>query len=423
MGGPVLCLDMGESGHSQTLTCWSRGAQCSCSLGRCCGRSTTPRQPTTLQGQEQVSPQAWTGNHPRRPVGHTARTHTCLTWPPQVPAPLGWRGAVPIIAVALWAGRAVLLEGILRAHWLLAIAVLLKVTAILLGATHLTGQLHLAQWSEAHHGTSGHPNRPSPTALSPASLGPSSPCATLGAQLRWGPALTLHPWQQPPWAHSAPSASRQVVALQHWFRQSWGQGFSTGRSGLHTGQHQAPEQTRGPYLPPQPTRPGLHGEATAAPSHGVPYGQLWVSQENRSILTCGHGHVGGAPGGEQSVVAGMRHCTSGGPQSHCSPRSTNPFPHTGPPTSRSGSGAFTTQFVRGFSMNISRLARLQWLNILGNLTLREEDPHQGRVAEGRPPTSPGTPLCSWPSARVDPGESHPILAAMTQPPLSCGMGQ
>lgn len=64
--------------------------------------------------------------------------------------------------------------------------------------------------------------------------------------------------------------------------------------------------------------------------------------------------------------------TWGVPQSHCSPRSTNRFPHTGPPTSRSGSGALARQPVWGFSKNISRSALLHLLNVLGNLELKAE---------------------------------------------------
>ena len=84
---------------------------------------------------------------------------------------------------------------------------------------------------------------------------------------------------------------------------------------------------------------------------------------------------------------GARPCTWGAPQSHCSPRSTNWFPHTGPPTSRAGSGTSTRQAVRAFSTNVSRSARLQWLNFLGKLELwgGESLSSEGWVGGGRPP--------------------------------------
>lgn len=92
-------------------------------------------------------------------------------------------------------------------------------------------------------------------------------------------------------------------------------------------------------------------------------------------------------------------CTWGGPQSHCSPRSRNRFPHTGSPTSRSGSGALARQAVRGFSMKTSRSVRLQWLNILGNSVLGVQGGAcQGVVGAPRQPTlrtAPGLTRC-WP---------------------------
>lgn len=137
-----------------------------------------------------------------------------LTWPPQVPAPLGQCGAAPIIAVAPWTGRAVLLKGVLWAPWRLAVTVFLEVTPVPRGAAQLPSWLHLTQESEAHHRHS-RPQADVGLLPHPASRGPSP---------RWPGALTLHSWQQAPWAHSAPTASWQVVALQQWFWQSWGEG-------------------------------------------------------------------------------------------------------------------------------------------------------------------------------------------------------
>lgn len=65
------------------------------------------------------------------------------------------------------------------------------------------------------------------------------------------------------------------------------------------------------------------------------------------------------PRAQTAEGGGAQLCTSGRPQSHCSPRSRNPFPHTGPPTSRSRSGASNRQAVRGFSTNVCRSA---WLH-------------------------------------------------------------
>ena len=122
---------------------------------------------------------------------------TVPSWPPQVLAAPGQRRAGPVVAVAPWAGRAVLPEGVLRARGLLAVTVLAKVTLVLHGAAQLSGRLHLVPGDQDQHGN-GRPPARTP-ALSP------------------GPRLTLHSWQQVPWAHSAPSASRQVLALQQRF--------------------------------------------------------------------------------------------------------------------------------------------------------------------------------------------------------------
>lgn len=63
-------------------------------------------------------------------------------------------------------------------------------------------------------------------------------------------------------------------------------------------------------------------------------------------------------------------------------------------------------------MNISRSARLHWLNILGNWALGVQG---GASVRGWGGTQ-DTPLASspWP---------HPMLAAMMQPPPSRGTGQ
>lgn len=65
-------------------------------------------------------------------------------WPPQFLAPMGHCGAAPIKAVAPWAGCPILLESILRAHWLLAITELIQVTPVLCEAAPLTSWLHPA---------------------------------------------------------------------------------------------------------------------------------------------------------------------------------------------------------------------------------------------------------------------------------------
>lgn len=115
-------------------------------------------------------------------------------------------------------------------------------------------------------------------------------------------------------------------------------------------------------------------------------------------------HTGQLGGHEQASMRaeGRGHLAStwGGPQSHCSPRSTNRFPHTGSPTSRLGSGALARQAVRGFSTNISRSARLHWLNILGNWALGVQGGASVRGWGGTqdtppPQAAPGLTRC-WP---------------------------
>lgn len=108
-------------------------------------------------------------------------------------------------------------------------------------------------------------------------------------------------------------------------------------------------------------------------------------------------------GGRPRVEGGGRWWaprTWGWPQSHCSPRSTKPFPHTGPPTRRSGSGALARQPVREFSTNLSRSTWLHWLNLLGNGELRGRACHQGAGGGGRdtaPPTPGSGPRPGWTS--------------------------
>lgn len=58
-------------------------------------------------------------------------------------------------------------------------------------------------------------------------------------------------------------------------------------------------------------------------------------------------------------------CTSGLPQSHSSPRSTNWFPHTGSPYSSSAPGTFSKQPVLGSSRNCHMSCSLQVLKSLG----------------------------------------------------------
>lgn len=138
---------------------------------------------------------------------------------------------------------------------------------------------------------------------------------------------------------------------------------------------------------------------------------------------CGWGpapHVGSGQKAEGG--GGARPCTWGAPQSHCSPRSRNRFPHTGPPTSRSGSGASTRQAVWGFSTNVSRSARLQWLNFLGKLELRGGESLSSEGGGSRP--CPGTPLLGGrPSGGLAGAKPHPMLAAITQPPPFRGTAQ
>lgn len=70
-------------------------------------------------------------------------SYVCLTWPPQSLALLCQCGAAPVKAVAPWTGGTILLEGIFRTCWLLAITELLQVTFVLHRTTQLTSWLHL----------------------------------------------------------------------------------------------------------------------------------------------------------------------------------------------------------------------------------------------------------------------------------------
>lgn len=151
-------LDPGKSGHGRTLTCQSPGGYCPCSLWRCCSCSTSPWQPERLRGRSRSALRLRTSSHPGSPEGPMTRAHACLTWPPQVPAPLGHRGAGPVVAVAPRAGRAVLPEGVLGTHGLPAVAVLPEVTLVLCRAARLSGRLHLVQQSRAHPGNRRRPN-------------------------------------------------------------------------------------------------------------------------------------------------------------------------------------------------------------------------------------------------------------------------
>lgn len=93
-------------------------------------------QPGHLGGQEKLGHRHSTSSPP-------SYAHACLTWPPEILALLCQCGAAPIKAVAPRAGCAILLEGIFRACWLLAITELLQVTSVLHGTTQLTSRLHL----------------------------------------------------------------------------------------------------------------------------------------------------------------------------------------------------------------------------------------------------------------------------------------
>lgn len=135
-------------------------------------------------------------------------------------------------------------------------------------------------------------------------------------------------------------------------------GNGEGPRGLHAGP--APGSRADPGAP-HPPRPAL-AWAGAFPRAGlccslpqVPYGSLQVSEDRWVCRVCRvrngrpilqdrdprHPDVVKRP----RVAAGAGPCTWGWPQSHCSPRSTKPFPHTGPPTRRSRSGAFARQVI------------------------------------------------------------------------------
>lgn len=75
------------------------------------------------------------------------------TWPPQSLALLCQCGAAPVKAVAPWTGGTILLEGIFRTCWLLAITELLQVTFVLHRTTQLSSWLHLAFMTTGTMGT------------------------------------------------------------------------------------------------------------------------------------------------------------------------------------------------------------------------------------------------------------------------------
>lgn len=157
-------------------------------------------------------------------------------------------------------------------------------------------------------------------------------------------------------------------------------------AGLQSGQ-----ATGRPWSPPQP--PDLHGSLRAS---GDRRG-LMVATAMQGTPACGM--ETGAPrrGWRAGGGAGRRAPTWGWPQSHCSPRSTKPFPHTGPPTRRSGSGALARQAVRGLSRNLSRSAWLHWLNLLGNTELRGRVCHQAGGGGGQDTPPGGGPRSGWTS--------------------------
>lgn len=91
-------------------------------------------------GQEKL---VWLRSQTLYKLAPNLYAHVCFTWPPQILALLCQCRAAPIKAVAPWAGGAILLEGIFRTCWLLAITELLQVTLVLHGTTQLTSWLHL----------------------------------------------------------------------------------------------------------------------------------------------------------------------------------------------------------------------------------------------------------------------------------------
>lgn len=359
------------------LTRGSHGVPSSGSPVGCCTRSTCPRRPAHLQARgsqcRRVGPEAPTGSPAPR-----AR----LTWPPQVLAPLGQCGAGARVAVAARAGGAVLLEGVLWARRPLAVAVLLQVTGVLRRAAGRAGWRHLAgrtsaQWEPRPrapglllcHGAPG----PAPLLTSGPPGVPRSPC-TRGSRRRGR--------TRPP----RPAGTRWRCSRHP---GSPGGGGAAGVSeGRALGRLGVGRPTGRPRAPPRPP-------ISMAPCRPQGTGAVWWwARPCRAPRPAG---------GRPRVEGGGRWWaprTWGWPQSHCSPRSTKPFPHTGPPTRRSGSGALARQPVREFSTNLSRSTWLHWLNLLGNGELRGRACHQGAGGGGRdtaPPTPGSGPRPGWTS--------------------------
>lgn len=167
------------------------------------------------------------------------------TCAPERPALLAVRRAGPVVAVstAVLAGDAVLLEHVLGTLGAEAAAVLGKVAVVLAGPAERTRSLHLhgkqgcqrclgaltppgtaAQQHPGLGSASQHPEGPDTDTLlltgllhsteTPPGLGPALPRLKFPPSWSPGGGSTLQSWQHSPRAHSAPSLSWHVVALQ-----------------------------------------------------------------------------------------------------------------------------------------------------------------------------------------------------------------
>ena len=303
------------------LTCWMAGGPQPCSLWRCCRGSRSPPPPASLQAAAGQP----SGSGPAASLASLTVPRLC---PPHL-APTSAGSAGPV------SGRP-------------------RCNSSPLGrACRSPGRCPQGTWAAGRHSArQGHtgPSRGG-TALrpaSPGSRGPRSPWEQEAPSTHACPELG-------PQTHPALVAAGAVGALGPLGQQA-GTGIAAGvltvlgsgaTAKVHVGRTPGPRPRRGRTA---------HSHPAALP---VASGGVAGCAENPGVRNrrpaCRWGLV---PQAQTAEGGGTQLCTSGWPQSHCSPRSRNPFPHTGPPTSRSRSGASTRQAVRGFSTNVSRSARL-----------------------------------------------------------------
>lgn len=309
-------------GPQGTLTCrTARGPQPR-SLRRCCSGSKSPLPPASLQARVGQS----SGSGP-------AATLTSLTVPQLCPphlAPTSPGSAGPV------SGRP-------------------RCSSSPLGRVcRSPGRHPQGTWATGHH--SAHQGHTGPsrggTALQPASPGSRWPRSPWEQE-----APSTHTCPEPgPQAHPALVAAGAVGTLGPLGQQA-GAGVAAAVLTVLRGGRRQQRSKWAAHREPCPCR-GKTGRSHPA-ALPVVSGGVAGCAGHPGLRNCPACRWELGPRAQTAEGGGAQLYTSGRPQSHCSPRSRNPFPHTGPPTSRSRSGVSTRQAVRRFSRNVSRSARLQ----------------------------------------------------------------